>query len=384
MFPNNFLFISSWILDNRHQINPMLKFIKRIFIFLSFFLLYFVVKEFLSFYAYLKSIDPILAIVVLALIGLASVYFIVVPVFRIFSIPVNPSPTTDKNKEQSIIAKRIEGFKRNQYLRTRKIDVDALEPTSEDYQKIILILNKESELIRRRYVNQVFYRTGIIQNGFIDALLILSSSVNMVREIFILYNGRVSNRDIWKIAKQVYYSMLIGGSEAAEYATDEVFSKLASDSIKSIPFIDKIMTSMADGLINAALVTRVALITENYCTMTYVSSYRELYPSAKFIIQTAKSITANIINNITGVLRSMTSERSVDVLLKVGNPVGYIFEKGIDMAFPSREEEPVFKRNLKTGARFIGNPVVYGIEKLVHRSRLKRKDQTEDIEKINP
>jgi hypothetical protein len=178
--------------------------------------------------------------------------------------------------------------------------------------------------------------------------------------------------------------MLIGGSEAAEYATDEVFSKLASQSIKNIPFIDKIMTSMADGLINAALVTRVALITENYCTKTYVSSYRELYPSAKFIIQTAKSITANIINNITGVLKGMTSERSVDVLLKVGNPVGYIFEKAIDAAFPSKKEEPIFKRNLKTGAKFIGNPVVYGIERLVERSRLKRKYMIEPKDEVTP
>ena len=355
----------------------MFRFIRRIFYFISFFLLFFVVKEFLAFYAYLKSIDPVLAIVVLSLIGLASIYFIVIPVIRILAIPVNPSPTTHKEKEQYIINKRISSFKKNQYLLSRKIEVTALQPTEEDYHRIIVILNKESELIRRKYVSQVFYRTGIVQNGFIDALLILSSSVAMIKEIFVLYNSRVSNRDIWKIAKQVYYSMLIGGSEAAEYATDEVFSKLASQSIKNIPFIDKIMTSVADGLINAAMVTRVALITENYCSKTYVASYRELYPTPKFIIQTAKSITANIINNIAGVLKGMTTERSVDVLLKVGNPVGYIFEKAIDVAFPSEKEEPVFKRNLKTGAKFIGNPVVYGIEKLVHKSRSKRRYLTE-------
>jgi len=351
----------------------MFKFLKRIFYFISFFLLFFVVKEFLAFYAYLKNVDPVLAIVVLVLIGIASVYFIVIPIIKILSIPVNPSPTTHKLRENHIIAKRIEGFKRNRYLLSKNIEVSNLQHTEEDYHRIIVILNKESELIRRKYVSQVFYRTGIVQNGFIDALLILSSSVAMVKELFILYNGRVSNRDLWKIAKQVYYSMLIGGSEAAEYATDEVFSKLASQSIKNIPFIDKIMTSLADGLINAALVTRVALITENYCTKTYVNNYRELYPSAKFIIQTAKSITSDMLSNITGVLKGMTSEKSVDVLLKVGNPVGYIFEKAIDVALPGKYVEPTIKQNLKTGAKFIGNPIVYGIEKLVQRSRAKRK-----------
>lgn len=351
----------------------MFRFIRRIFYFISFFLLFFVVKEFLAFYAYLKTIDPLFAVVVLTLIGIASIYFIVIPIFHILAIPVNPSPTTIKAREMMVIHKRIKSFQNNPYLLARKVEVDKLQPAQEEYRKIVGILNKESEKIRRKYVSQVFYRTGIVQNGFIDALLILSSSVAMVKELFILYNGRVSNRDIWRIAREVYYSMLIGGSEAAEYATDEVFSKLASDSIKSIPFFDKILTSMADGLINAAMVTRVALITENYCTKTYVSHYRELYPSPKFIIQTAKSITSNIISNITGVLKGMASDKSVDILLKVGNPVGYIFEKAIDAAFPSEREEPLFKRNLKTGARFLGNPVMYGIEKLVHRSRARRK-----------
>ena len=70
----------------------------------------------------------------------------------------------------------------------------------------------------------------------------------------------------------------------------------------------------------------------------------------------------------------MTSEKTVDVLLKVGNPVGYIFEKGIDMAFPDREEESArIKGHLKTGFSFIGNPIVFGIEKLVQRSRQKQR-----------
>lgn len=351
----------------------MFRFIRRILYFVAFFFLFFVIKEFLSFYAYLKSIDPLLAIVVLILIGIASVYFILIPIVNILAIPVNPSPTTVKAREMMIIHRRTKSFKSNPYLLAQKVEVGRLQATREDYLKIVGILNKESEKIRKKYVSQVFYRTGIIQNGFIDALLILSSSVAMVKELFILYNGRVSNRDIWRIGREVYYSMLIGGSEAAEYATDEVFSKLASESLKSIPFFDKILTSMADGLINAAMVTRVALITENYCTKTYISSYRELYPSPKFIIQTAKSITSNIISNITGVLKGMASDKSVDILLKVGNPVGYIFEKAIDAAFPFQKEETLFKRNLKTGARFIGNPVVYGIEKLVRRSRARRK-----------
>lgn len=353
----------------------MLKFIKKILFFLSFFLVFFVIKEFISFYAYLKAIDPVLAWVAISLLGALTVYFVVIPVIQIFRIPVNPSPTTVLSLEMNVIEKRIKRFRNNQLLQTKGIDVQQLQPTREDYNRVIKILNKESEKIRRKYISQVFYRTGIIQNGFLDALLILSSSVAMVKDIFILYNGRVSNRDVWRIGKQVYYSVLVGGSEAAEYATEEVFSKFASDSLKSIPFLDKILTSMADGLINAAMMTRVALITENYCTKTYVKTYREIYPSPQFITQTAKSITSNIISNIGILLKRMAGEKTVDVLLKVGNPVGYIFEQAIDAAFPTEleKEESGFKKGLKTGMKFLGNPVIYGIEKWVERSRARKR-----------
>lgn len=352
----------------------MLKFVKKILFFLSFFLVFFVIKEFIAFYTWMMAIDPILAYISISLLGALTFYFGVIPIIQILRIPVNPSPTTNPLKEMHVIEKRIMRYRKNRLLEEKGIDIKSLEVSREDYDKVVRVLNTESEKIRRKYVSQVFYRTGIVQNGFLDALLILSSSVAMVKDLFILYNGRVSNRDVWKIGRQVYYSMLIGGSEAAEYATQEVFSKFASEGIKNIPFIDKIMTSMADGLINATLMTRVALITENYCTQTYVKEYRDLYPSTKFIIQTARSITSSIISNIGNLLKGMASEKNVDILLKVGNPVGFIFEKAIDKAFPDeKDEDSPFKKGLKTGMKFLGNPVIYGIEKLVERSRSRRK-----------
>jgi hypothetical protein len=353
------------------------KFIKRLLLFFSFFLLFFVVKELVSFYSLLVNINPWFAYVVFSLIGAATIYMVGIPLYKIFTLPVNPSPALDKKLELRVIEKRMARFRKSEIPQLQVMAAAGLSNTREDYDKVIKILNKESEKIRKKYVSQVFYRTGIIQNGFIDALLILSSGVSMIREIFILYNGRVSNRDVWRIMKQVYYSMLIGGSEAAEYATQEIFSKFASDSIKGIPFIDKVMTSLTDGLVNAALMTRVALITENYCSKSYVESYRELYPSAKFIFQTAKSITSNIVTNVFNVMKGMGSEKSVDIMLKAGNPVGYIFEKAIDLAFHKSEEESALRKNLKTGARFIGNPIIYGIEKLVQKSRTRKKQLEE-------
>ncbi|OQY38189.1 MAG: hypothetical protein B6226_03975, partial [Candidatus Cloacimonetes bacterium 4572_65] len=120
------------------------------------------------------------------------------------------------------------------------------------------------------------------QNGFLDALIILSSSINHIKSIFILYNGRVNNRDLLNIGKNVYYSVLIGGSEGVEYVTDEIVTKLASDTVKSIPFIDKIIASLADGLVNSVLLTRISYLTENYCKMTYLEKSSDLLPPTSF------------------------------------------------------------------------------------------------------
>ena len=101
----------------------MLKFIKRILYFLSFFLFFFVVKEFIAFYVYLDTINPILAIVVLVLIGIASIYYILIPIIKILSIPINPSPVTNPGHEMRLIEKRINSFKNNPYLLEKKVEV---------------------------------------------------------------------------------------------------------------------------------------------------------------------------------------------------------------------------------------------------------------------
>ena len=351
----------------------MVRFVKRILVFLSLFLAFFVVKEMVGLYSYLVSINLYLAYCFLVLLGVAIIYFIAIPIYEILKMPVGPSPTTHSSQKQKVITKRMRKFRTNPLILT-ETDGLRLGDSEEDYEKALTILSKESKRIQKKYVSQVFYRTGIVQNGFLDALLILSSNMSLIREMFILYNGRVSNRDIWNISKQVYYSLVIGGSESVEYATEEIFSKMATEGMKNVPFLDKVMSSMADGYVNAVLTTRVALITENYCTKTYVKSYSELYPDASYLIQTAKNLTGSMIENIYQALKNTVSEKTVDVLLKAGNPVGYLFEKGIDATFPGKNgEDSKLKKNLKSGFSFIGNPILYGIERLVNRSREKQK-----------
>jgi hypothetical protein len=304
-----------------------MKIIKKIVFFFSLFLLYFILKEFVELYNLAKSIHPYFAYAVVILLAAFLVYFAFIPIYQIFRMPKNYAPVKNKSEVPALLEKRINNFKKNKFLVKSGFDFSTINYDEENHKKIISILEKESDRIRKKYVSRLFYSTSISQNGFIDAILILSSSVNLVKEIFILYQGRVTNRDLFTIAKKVYYSIAIGGSEGVEYAADEIFSKLSTESMKSIPFASKILSSLADGYVNAALLTRVSLITENYCKYVYIESDRDLYPSSKFIITTTRFLTSDILSLVNRKLLKTPKEKLENIIRKTPNPLAFIMGK---------------------------------------------------------
>jgi len=304
-----------------------MKLIKKIIFFFSLFLLYLILKEFVELYNLAKSIHPYFAYAVIILLTAFLVYFAFIPIYQIFRMPKNYAPVKNKSEVPVLVEKRINNFRKNKFLLKSNFDFSVIKNDEESHNKIILSLEKESDRIRKKYVSRLFYSTSISQNGFIDAVLILSSSVNLIKEIFILYQGRVTNRDLFTIAKKVYYSIAIGGSEGVEYAADEIFSKLSTESMKSIPFASKILSSLADGYVNAALLTRISLITENYCKYVYIESDRDLYPSSKFIISTTRFLTSDILALVNRKLLKTPKEKLENIIRKTPNPLAFLLGK---------------------------------------------------------
>lgn len=347
-----------------------MKIIKRIFFLFSLFLLYIIARECIQLFFLLKNLHPILAYFFGIVLIFFFLYWIGFPLLQILKMPGNLAPVKNKKLEATLISKRLQRFRKNRYLSEIGFEFD-VDEEEELYNRIILVLEKKVAELRKRHVSQMFYTTSIAQNGFLDALFILSGSINHIKDIFLLYNGRVSNRDLWIISKKIYYSMAIGGSESVEYAAREFFSKFATDSLKSIPFIDKILSSIADGLVNAALLTRISLITENYCKLTYIRSDRDLYPKTEIIISSARSITGDILERLMKTMRKMAIQKTLDFSLIAINPIGYVMEKSIDrLNSDSIDEEK--KITLKEYARLLGNPLAFGLEKL-YKSIRKRK-----------
>ena len=353
-----------------------MRFLKKILFFFSIFILYIIAKEFIGLYQFMYGIHPIVGYATLAVIVTFAVYTIILPVIQILRMPRNRSPVMDAKAIPELAEKRVRQFKNNPYLKECGIDVDSLPQGEEGYDQIIQTLKPEADAIRKRYVTQLFYSSSIAQNGFLDAILILSSSVNCVKDLFLLFHGRVSNRDLWIIAKKVYVSMAIGGSEGVEYATEEIFSKLTSGGVKSIPFASKILGSIADGFINAVLLNRIAIITQNYCTMLYLPSESELYPSYKSVVSSTKIITADILERIFNELKSIAKEKTGKVVLMTVNPVGYILGSVMGrMAEGSEKLSDHQKTVMLESAAIAQNPFGFGLRKFTEIFKRKREDE---------
>lgn len=335
---------------------------KRILTFFSLFFIYLILKEFLQLYSSTHAIHPYLGYGTLILIAAFCTYFIILPVIRIIKVPQTYAPVRDKNKIPQLLETRFKRFETNPVILISDIQISNLSLDQNGYNQAMQALEPEAAKIRKNYVTQVFYSTAIAQNGFLDAILILSACVNMVKDLFMLYQGRVYNRDLWKIARMVYYSMAIGGSETVEYAADEVVSKLFSGGMKGVPFASKVLGSLADGFVNAALITRICLITENYCKMLYIEKERDLYPSYKTVIETTRILTSDIIDRILHEVKSMAKESSNQFIETTINPVKYIMEKAISSVKLDRD---ISKEDyLKTSSSIVYNPIGFMFQKI--------------------
>jgi hypothetical protein len=313
-----------------------------VFVFLVFF--YLIVKEFLILYQAAYTLHPYAAYGVLILISVFLIYFAFIPMLSILRLPGRFAPTRNPDEIQTTIESRMKQFRRSPVLRNLGVDVLQISNDRLGYDQVLAALKPEVKKLHQRYVIQVFYSTAISQNGFLDALLILVLSINLVKDLFVLYHGRVPNRVLWIIGRMVIQSVLIGGSEGIEYVVDEVFSKMFSGAMKGIPFASKILGSLADGYVNAALVTRIALITQNYCEMVFIESERALYPAHKTVVSTTRILVSDLIERIAEELRSMTRNKT-ETAMAVVNPVGSILSKAMNRLGVTYEKRSPFQRD---------------------------------------
>ena len=336
-----------------------MKMLKRLVLFVIALFAYLILREMLNFYVLAYTANPYLGYLVLAILVSVLIYFVIIPLYRISRLSGDPGPVRKKRNESELMEMRLQRRMNNNYFKEVGFILPASGSTLERYELSTNELSKACEEIRRKYIVHLFYSSAVSQYGFIDAILIFSANVNMVKEIFTLYTGRATGRDLWQIVKQIYYSVAIGGSEGVEFAVEELISKLGSDTLKSIPFFDKIMVSIAGGFTNAVLLSRISLITENYCKMTYIESTRDLSPDPVQILDSTRAIVDEPIRYIKKQLNDIARQKVIDFSRYAINPTRTVIEKALDKFTSQSDEESEETRSAKRSMAVGLNPLKY-------------------------
>lgn len=336
-----------------------MKMIKRLILFIVALFAYLILREMLNFYVLAYTANPYLGYLVLAVLISVLIYFVAIPLYRISRLSGDPGPVRKKRKENDLIEMRLQRASNNKYLKKIDFQVPQQGTPVDRYVATTDVLAQRSDEIRRKYIVHLFYSSAVSQYGFIDAILIFSANINLVKEIFTLYTGRATGRDLWQIIKQIYYSVAIGGSEGVEFAVEELISKLGSDTLKSIPFFDKVMVSIAGGFTNAVLLSRISLITENYCRMTYIESTHDLSPDPKQILESTKAIVDEPIKHIKQQLNDIAKQKAIDFSRYAINPTRTVIEKALDKFTPNTDEDKAEKQSVLRSIAVGINPLKY-------------------------
>ncbi len=344
-----------------------MKMLKRLALFIVALFVYLILREMLNFYVLAYTANPYLGYLVLVILLSVLFYFVIIPLYRISRVSGDPGPVRKKRKEAELMEMRLQRRLGNKHLKDMGYTHPVEGSLEERYELSTEELSQRCDEMRRRYVVHLFYSSAVSQYGFIDAILIFSANVNLVKEIFVLYTGRASGRDLFQILKQIYYSIAIGGSEGVEFAVEELISKMGSDTLKSIPFFDKVMASIAGGFTNAILLSRISLIAENYCRMTTIESTHDLSPDPVQILDSTKAIVAEPIRRIKQQLNDIAKQKAIDFSRYAINPSRTVIEKALDKFRSQSDEEETqsAKRSIAIGL----NPLKYFSFRRLRKSR---------------
>jgi hypothetical protein len=147
--------------------------------------------------------------------------------------------------------------------------------TQEEIENAIGILSAESDSVVRRTASTVFLSTALMQNGRLDALILLFTQIQMVTRVARVYVQRPSPRELIRLYLNVAGTAFISsGLESLDLG--EMVAPLATSVVPAlkggIPLLSGIsallVKCISNGAANAFLTLRVGEVARRYCELT--------------------------------------------------------------------------------------------------------------------
>lgn len=167
--------------------------------------------------------------------------------------------------------------------RTRGLPVS----TEAEIESALQILSVEADTVVRKTASTVFLTTALMQNGRLDALILLFTQIQMVTRVARVYVQRPSPREMVRLYVNVAGTAFIAsGLESLDLS--EMVAPLATSVVPAlkggIPGLSGIsallVKCVSNGAANAFLTLRVGEVARRYCELTSRSSPESIRKSA--------------------------------------------------------------------------------------------------------
>jgi uncharacterized protein DUF697 len=159
--------------------------------------------------------------------------------------------------------------------------------TQEEIENAISVLSAEADSVVRRTASTVFLSTALMQNGRLDALILLFTQIQMVGRVARVYVQRPSPRELIRLYVNVAGTAFISsGLESLDLG--EMVAPLATSIVPAlkggIPGLSGIsallVRCVSNGAANAFLTLRVGEVARGYCELTSRTSPELIRKSA--------------------------------------------------------------------------------------------------------
>jgi len=198
--------------------------------------------------------------------------------------------------------------------------------TQEEIESAIGVLSVEADAVVRRTASTVFLSTALMQNGRLDALILLFTQIQMVTRVARVYVQRPSPRELIRLYLNVAGTAFISsGLESLDLG--EMVAPLATSVVPAlkggIPGLSGIsallVKCVSNGAANAFLTLRVGEVARCYCELTSRTSSELI----------RKSATAAAVQHLGRIVR----ENGALVVRKIWESTGRaLIESGVSKA----------------------------------------------------
>lgn len=218
-----------------------------------------------------ERIHPVAGSVVFWSVCLAAGFFSLYCVIAYARLPaalVPPEETSGPNHDAYLEALRVR-LAANPRVRGKSITRE------EEIESALAHLSREADAVVRRTASTVFLSTALMQNGRLDALILLFTQIQMVGRVARIYVQRPSPRELIRLYANVAGTAFISsGLESLDLG--EMVAPLATSIVPAlkggIPGLSGIsallVRCVSNGAANAFLTLRVGEVARRYCELT--------------------------------------------------------------------------------------------------------------------